>query len=76
MGMPCIGCYGPPQGVSDQGAALVAALGSMMDPGEADGPDGREIQRRVGRFMDGIPDLAGSCYRFSLAASLLGGRRQ
>jgi hypothetical protein len=30
--MPCTGCYGPPEGVIDQGAKLVSAIASIIDP--------------------------------------------
>ncbi|MCR4411071.1 MAG: F420-nonreducing hydrogenase [Thermoguttaceae bacterium] len=60
---PCIGCYGPNNGVQDYGARLMAALASVID---ANSPD--EIQRII---EQGIPDPIGSFYRFSLAHSLL-----
>ncbi|NLY03006.1 MAG: oxidoreductase [Rhodopirellula sp.] len=63
MNMPCIGCYGPPEGVDDQGAQLMSALGSIIDSRDPD-----EIDRII---QEGIPDPAGSFYRFSLASSLL-----
>ncbi len=60
---PCIGCYGPNEGVHDYGAKLMAALASMID---SDDPE--EIDRII---REGIPDPVGSFYRFSLAGSLL-----
>jgi len=66
VNMPCIGCYGPPEGVPDQGAKMLAALGSVL---QLDSPDAlRSLEKAA-------PDMAGSFYRFSLANSILGGRR-
>ncbi len=61
-GAQCIGCYGPAPGVVDSGARLMTALASVIDS-----RDPVEIER----ILDGIPDPAGSFYRFNLAHSLL-----
>jgi len=60
---PCIGCYGPNNGVLDYGARLMSAIASVID---ADKPE--EIDRII---QEGIPDPIGTFYRFSLAHSLL-----
>lgn len=60
--MPCRGCYGPPDGVVDQGSKLISALGALID---TDDPAALE------HAMDSIVDLVGTCYRFSLADSVL-----
>jgi F420-non-reducing hydrogenase small subunit len=60
---PCIGCYGPNDGVQDYGARLMGAVASVID---SDKPE--EIDRII---REGIPDPIGSFYRFSLANSLL-----
>jgi F420-non-reducing hydrogenase small subunit len=60
---PCIGCYGPNEGVHDYGARMMAALSSMIDSN-----DPAEIDRII---REGIPDPVGSFYRFGLAASHL-----
>ncbi len=60
--MPCTGCYGPVEGVIDQGAHFLTALSSIIDSNEAE-----EIQR----ILDDIPDPAGTFYRYSLPDSLL-----
>jgi F420-non-reducing hydrogenase small subunit len=60
---PCIGCYGPNEGVEDYGARLLSALASVIDSEDPDEID--EIIRK------GIPDPVGTLYRFSLAGSLL-----
>ncbi|MBN1396219.1 MAG: hypothetical protein JW959_14445 [Pirellulales bacterium] len=63
VGSPCIGCYGPNEGVHDHGARMMAALSSVID---SDDPE--EIARII---REGIPDPIGSFYRFGLAASHL-----
>ncbi len=60
---PCIGCYGPNNGVLDYGARLSSAIASVID---SDKPE--EIDRII---EEGIPDPVGTFYRFSLAHSLL-----
>jgi F420-non-reducing hydrogenase small subunit len=65
-GAPCIGCYGPADGVVDYGARLMSAFASVVD---ATDPD------EIDRILAGIPDPVGQFYRFSLAKSLLRGGR-
>ncbi|MBJ6724465.1 NADH-quinone oxidoreductase subunit B family protein [Geomesophilobacter sediminis] len=72
--MPCTGCYGPPEGVADQGAAMASALGSILDPGDCRGLNEEEIAQRVASLVDALPDYAGTFYKYSLAGSILGGR--
>jgi len=72
--MPCTGCYGAPDGNSDQGAKMVAALGSVMDIGDTTGLSESEIAGRVDSFLASIPDYAGQFYKYTLASSTLGGR--
>jgi F420-non-reducing hydrogenase small subunit len=59
----CIGCYGPNAGVEDYGARLMTALASVIDAQERN-----EIERII---FEGIPDPAGTFYRFNLPHSLL-----
>ena len=63
VGSPCIGCYGPNDGVEDFGARMMSALASVID---SDDPE--EIDRII---REGIPDPIGTFYRFSLAQSQL-----
>lgn len=72
--MPCSGCYGAPEGVRDQGAKMVAALGSVMDIGDTTGLSEEAIAGRVDAFLATIPDYAGLFYKYTLASSTLGGR--
>lgn len=62
VGMPCRGCYGPPEGVVDQGAKMLSTLASIVDA-----PDPDEIARIAAT----VPDPVGTFYRFGLASSLL-----
>jgi F420-non-reducing hydrogenase small subunit len=60
--MPCIGCYGAPPDVVDQGARMMSAVASVVgsnDPAE------------IRKIMEGIVDPGGTFYKFSLAHSLL-----
>lgn len=58
--MPCRGCYGPPEGVSDQGAKLLSAVMAVIDP-----------QASVDELVEQVVDPVGTFYRFSLPDSLL-----
>ncbi len=58
----CRGCYGPPPGVTDQGARFLSALASVVDS-----KDPREIEE----VLAGLPDFVSYAYRFSVPASTL-----
>ena len=60
--MPCRGCYGPPDGVLDQGAKLLSAVASIVDS---------QDEAEIKEIIDEIVDPVGLFYRFSLADSLL-----
>jgi F420-non-reducing hydrogenase small subunit len=64
--MPCEGCYGPPPDVTDQGAKMLSAVGSIIDS-----QDPSEIKK----VIDGIVDPLGTFYRFGLPASALRKKR-
>ena len=61
-GSPCIGCYGPAEGALDFGARLMSAVASVIDSNDP---------KEIDTILDGIPDPAGTLYRFNLAGSLL-----
>ncbi len=61
-GAPCIGCYGPADGVVDFGARLLSAFASVIEAND---------RAAIDRILDGLPDPAGQFYRFNLAKSLL-----
>jgi F420-non-reducing hydrogenase small subunit len=65
--MPCRGCFGPVDGVVDQGAKGLSMLASIL------GIEGEEqmTEAEVGKLLAGVVDPAGTFYRFSLPASLL-----
>jgi len=64
--MPCRGCFGPLEGVVDQGTKILSAIASIIDS-----TDEEEIER----IIDTIADPLGTFYRFSLPSSLLRRRR-
>lgn len=60
--MPCRGCYGPADGIVDQGAKLASAIGALID---TDDPD------KLQEILNTIVDPAGTFYRFGLAHSIM-----
>ena len=64
--MPCRGCFGPPDNVMDQGAKILSFLASFLDS-----KDEKELRK----IADSIPDPGGLFYRYSLASSILKGKR-
>jgi len=68
---PCRGCFGPLDGVVDQGARALSMVASIL------GVEGEETmsEEEVKKLIDNIADPAGTVYRFSLASSLLRRKR-
>ena len=62
VGMTCRGCYGPPEGVIDQGAKMLSTLASIID---APTPE------QIAEIAATMPDPLGTFYRFSLPSSML-----
>ena len=62
VNMPCRGCFGPPEGVDDQGAAMLSALASVLDCND---------ESEMSRMLDETIDPIGSFYRFTLPESAL-----
>jgi F420-non-reducing hydrogenase small subunit len=60
--VPCTGCYGPVDGVIDQGAHFLSAVASVID---SNNPD--EVKKIVADILDPV----GTFYRYSLPDSLL-----
>lgn len=58
VNMPCRGCFGPAEGMLDQGACYVSLAGPLLE-GNAE---------HAGR---GLADISGLAYRFSLPSSIL-----
>lgn len=57
---PCLGCYGPPIGIKEQGAKFISTLGALCADKEPE------------ELMKLIKDPAGLFNRFTLADSILG----
>jgi F420-non-reducing hydrogenase small subunit len=70
VGMGCRGCYGPLDGVEDQGAKMLSAIASVVNVGAA-GIEEHKLNENISAVMDTIADPAGTFYRFSMAHSLL-----
>ncbi len=64
--MPCTGCMGPVTG-ADQGAKMIATLGGIIE-----GEDNKTVHEKIKK----IHDPAGTFYRYSIGASLLGRKRK
>jgi F420-non-reducing hydrogenase small subunit len=60
--MPCRGCYGPAEGIVDQGAKLASFIGALID---TDDPE------KLEEILDTIEDPAGTFYRFGLAHAIM-----
>jgi F420-non-reducing hydrogenase small subunit len=64
--MRCEGCYGPPAGVPDQGAAMIGALSGIVDAAN---------EEKAGELVSQVADPTGTFYRFTLPAGFLKARR-
>jgi len=60
--MPCRGCYGPAEGIEDQGAKLASAIAAIIDTDDVEA---------LQQTLASIVDPAGTFYRFSLADSII-----
>ncbi len=68
VSMPCIGCYGAPEGVYDQGAKMASTLGAILDIASIQGlRDEQAIYARVDEQLRAVADLAGTACKFGLA---------
>ena len=63
--MPCTGCYGPPPGVEDQGARLLAAIASLFDARTREAAESLAAE---------VADPAGTFNRYGVPASMLARR--
>jgi len=64
--MPCRGCFGPPEGVADQGAKMLSAIASIYQ--------GDDIET-IKKMVEEVVDPAGTFYRFGMADSTLKRKR-
>ena len=62
VNMPCRGCFGPPEGVEDQGASMLSAVASRFS--------GRS-EEDVAEMVEEVADPAGTFYRFGMSVSML-----
>ena len=74
VNMPCTGCYGPPEGVADQGARMISALGSVLDLGDYKGMTESQVAEKTNQAMAGLPDPAGVFYKYSLCGAAWGSK--
>ncbi len=58
---PCTGCYGPSKDAPDPGAAMIAAIGTMIDATSDD---------EIRKVVEKIHDPVGTFYRYSVANSI------
>jgi len=70
VGIGCRGCYGPPDGVIDQGAKMLSAIASVLEVGD-ETMEEDELEKVIQEAVDTIADPAGTFYRFSMAHSIL-----
>lgn len=70
VGMVCEGCYGPLDGVEDQGAKMLTAIASVINLGKP-GDNEHDLEAQLEAVMDTLVDPAGTFYRFSMAHSVL-----
>lgn len=62
--MPCTGCFGPLERVKDYGAKTASFIASIID---------LQNEESLEEVIDKLPDPVGTFYRYTLAASSLGG---
>ncbi len=66
VNMPCTGCGGPCPNVSEQGAAMMSALSSILGAGEE-----KEKTYDAEKLISQVKDPVGTFYRYSLPHSIL-----
>jgi F420-non-reducing hydrogenase small subunit len=62
--MPCTGCFGPLERVMDYGAKTASFIASIID---------LQDEEALEEVIDKLPDPVGTFYRYTLAASSMGG---
>jgi len=62
--MPCRGCMGPPENVTDQGARMVSAIASIAAVDEKNRVDPEQLATM-------FKDVVGTLYRFTLPSSII-----
>ncbi len=69
--MPCRGCFGPLDGVVDQGAKALSMMASILGVDDEEKMSEEDAQKLINQ----IADPAGTFYRFSLPSSLFRRKR-
>ena len=64
---PCRGCFGPVEGIRDQGAKAVSMIASILGVENEDHLTDEQVEKLIGQ----VCDPAGTFYRFTLPSSLL-----
>jgi F420-non-reducing hydrogenase small subunit len=65
--MPCTGCQGILPNALDQGASMISALASILGVETEQSMSDKEVDA----LIEKIPDVVGTFYKYTLAASLL-----
>lgn len=65
--MPCTGCQGILPNALDQGASMISALASILGIETEQNTSDKEVDA----LLEKIPDVVGTFYKYTLAASLL-----
>ncbi|MDY6907293.1 MAG: oxidoreductase [Chloroflexota bacterium] len=68
---PCRGCFGPLDGIKDQGARALSMIASLIGADDEDKLSADDISR----VIDSFADPAGTFYRFSLPSSYMQRKR-
>ena len=66
-GMPCTGCFGPLERVRDYGSKALSAMASIVDTAD---------ENVLAKALAGVPDPAGTFYRYGVPTSILARKRQ
>lgn len=70
VNMGCRGCYGPPEGVRDQGARMISVIAGTLGVGAPEDGEARGGEA-IRAAVETVVDPVGTFYRYSLAHSLL-----
>jgi F420-non-reducing hydrogenase small subunit len=62
VNIPCRGCFGPLDNISDHGARIISMVSTLIGTSDVE---------EIKRIVDEIPDPAGLFYRYSLASSII-----
>lgn len=69
--LPCRGCFGPLDGIVDQGAKALSMIASILGIEDEE----KTTEEDSKKLIDTLADPAGTFYRYSLPVSILGRKR-